>query len=331
DLRITVSPADIGPSQALVETTWSGRQELASYDATRQSLLDTLAAHPEQVVPGSVQVFDMEVVRDTKDTAFKFSLGAATALFGGLIVGGFMIGAGLAAVGGEETVIAGPGGNGGGGPAAPDPYTIEALDGPFRFSTGRLVAPPDTEVTFTLVNNGQAKHNISFYTSDPAAGGELIHQGTIIDGGGTTSAETFTTPGVGEYFFHCDLHPDTMKGVFAVEEGAPPPGGGGGGADGGGAAEGTVVTANNMKFDTNRIEATAGEEFTLTFENKDSVMHNISFYTDSSASEILAPGAEGEIIRSDESATMTFTPPAPGTYFFHCDLHPDMKGDFVVN
>jgi hypothetical protein len=59
-------------------------------------------------------------------------------------------------------------------------------------------------------------------------------EGPIIRGGdqGETS---FTTPGVGSYFFVCDLHPTEMKGTFNVEEGAPPPGGGAGGGNGEGA------------------------------------------------------------------------------------------------
>jgi len=327
DLRITVSPAEIGPSQVLVETTWSGREELSSYNASRQSLLDILAAHPDQVVPGSVQAFDMEVVRDTKDFAFRFSFGAAAGLFAGFIIGGATLGAVLSALGGEETVVAEPGGGGTVTPA--DPYRVVATDN--AFDTDTLVAPPNTEVTYTLVNNGRAKHNISFYTADPAAGGTEIHLGAIIDGNGTTTTETFTTPGVGEYFFQCDVHPAEMRGVFRVEEGAPAPGETGG-AGGGEAAEGdVVVTARDLKFDTNRIEATAGQPITITLVNNDTQMHNISFYTDDSASELLVPEAEGEIIRQGETTTLTFTPPSPGTYYFHCDLHPQMSGDFVVN
>lgn len=329
DLRITVSPADVGPSQVLVETTWSGREELESYNATRQSLLDILSAHPEQVVPGSVQAFDMEVVRDTKETAFRFSIGAAAALFGAFIVGGVTLGAALSAFESDHAPAAADNG-GGGGPTAPaDPYRIVATDNAFDKDT--LVAPPNTEVTFTLVNDGRAKHNISFYTADPAAGGEEIHLGEIIDGNGATVTETFVTPDVGEYFFQCDVHPVEMRGVFLVQEGAPAPGETGG-AGGGAAAEGdVVVTAENMAFDTNRIEATAGQPITIVLVNNDSQMHNISFYTDDSASELLVPEAEGEIIRQGETATMTFTPPSPGTYYFHCDLHPQMNGQFIVN
>src|SRR5690606_22112968 len=69
DLRIVVSPAETGPSQVLVETTWANREGLATYDETKDTLLDILTRHSDEVVAGSVQVFDMEVVRDTKDVA----------------------------------------------------------------------------------------------------------------------------------------------------------------------------------------------------------------------------------------------------------------------
>jgi len=36
-------------------------------------MLDLMATHPDEVVPGSVQVFDMEVVRDTKDVSFRLA------------------------------------------------------------------------------------------------------------------------------------------------------------------------------------------------------------------------------------------------------------------
>lgn len=323
DLRIQVSPAAVGPSQVLVETTWSGRESLPTYEASRQTLLDRIGSFESQIVPGSVQVFDMDVVRDTKETAFKFSIGAAVTVFGSLALGGLMVGAALSAFQNDTPVAAG-GGGGGGTPAPADPYQVIATDN--KFDKATLQAPPNTEVTFTLVNNGRTKHNISFYTEE---GGDEIHAGAIIDGGGTTSAETFTTPDVGSYFFMCDLHPVEMRGTLEVTPDAPPPGGGGGGGE---APEGgVVVTADNLEFDTNRLEATAGEEYSVVLKNEDTAPHNIAFYTDSSISEPLTPDSIGEVIRTGQESTLTFTPPAPGEYFFHCDLHPQMQGTFVVN
>ncbi len=106
DMRVIVSPAENGPSQVLVETTWADREGLASYEETRTTMIDLLALHTEEVVPGSVQVFDMEVVRDTKDTSFNFGTGALVSTFGALIVGGFMVGAGLNLFGSDSAGVA---------------------------------------------------------------------------------------------------------------------------------------------------------------------------------------------------------------------------------
>jgi plastocyanin len=219
DLRIVASPTTIGPAQVLVETTWSGRDELATYEETRRTILDILNQHPEEVVPGSVQVFDMEVVRDTKEVAFRFSLGAAASLIGALLVGGFMVGVGLSLFQ-EDRVVAGPPVDN--GPGEPATGTVIATDNRFNFTT--LEAPPNTQVTFTLINQGRAPHNLAFYTNSsatqelaPGSIGEIIRFQQ-------TDQITFTTPGPGTYFFHCDLHPVEMRGTFVVREGAPVPG-----------------------------------------------------------------------------------------------------------
>lgn len=219
DLRVTVAPATSGPTTALVETTWSGRQGLESYDATRQTLLDTITAHPEEVVPGTVQAFDMEVVKDTKDSAFRFGWGAATTVIGGLLLGGFALGAGLSLFQEESTAA---GGGGGEAPAPANPYDLVARDN--RFDKATLQAPPNTDVVFTLENKGKAKHNLRFLTA--AGGGELAPGSvTPLLDGGTKGEAKFKTPGPGTYFFDCEVHPAEMKGTFEVKEGAPPPGG----------------------------------------------------------------------------------------------------------
>ena len=318
DLRVTVAPATEGPSQVLVETTWENREAFESYDATRGPL-DIITTHDQQVVPGSVQAFDMQVVRDTKRHAYRFGLGAGAAIVGGLLAGGFGFGAAQTLFE-EAPVVVSDGGNGG-GPS--DPYAIEALDNRFPFTT--LEAPPNTEVTYTLTNNGANPHNIAFYD---AKGGAELAPGSLgeILAGGASETVTFTTPGPGTYYFQCDVHPDQMNGTFTVREGAPPPGGGDSGAP---AGELTVIGTDN-KFDVKTIEAKAGEEFTVTFVNEGNNPHNLEFL-DKKGGKELVPGATGEILTAGKSETLTFTPPGPGTYYFQCIVHPnDMFGDFIV-
>lgn len=318
DLRVTAAPAGAGPSQVLVETTWENRGAFEAYDASRGPL-DIITGHDQQVVPGSVQAFDMEVLRDTKRHAYRFGLGAGAAIVGGLLAGGFAFGAAQTLFE-DAPVVVSDGGNGG-GPS--DPYAVEALDNRFPFTT--LEAPPNTEVTYTLTNNGANPHNISFYESK---GGAELGDGAVgpILAGGASGPTTFTTPGPGTYYFQCDVHPDQMNGTFTVREGAPPPGGGGGDAPSG---EVTVVGTDN-KFDVKTIEAKAGEEFTVTFKNEGKNPHNLEFLDKKGGKELVA-GATGEILSAGESETLTFTPPGAGTYYFQCIVHPnDMFGDFVV-
>jgi plastocyanin len=87
-----------------------------------------------------------------------------------------------------------------------------------------------------------------------------------------------------------------------------------------------VVIAKDMKFQTPNVTAPAGKAFAMTFENQDSQPHNVSIYTDSSASQRLY---EGEIFSSG-SRVYQVPALAAGTYFFRCDVHQDMTGTIVA-
>ena len=326
DLRVTVSPATEGPSQVLVETTWRGREGLTAYDGTRQTLLDIVTAHDTEVMPGTVQVFDMEVLRDTKDTAFRFPLGAMTAVVVGLVAGGFALGGALTLF--ESDAEAGGGEGGDGTPVPADPFTVEATDN--EFGTSTLAAPPETEVTFTLVNEGQSPHNLVFQT---AAGGETIGESDLAQGGEEVQV-TFTTPAEGSYYFLCTVHPDQMNGTFNVTPDAPPPGGAppaGEGDAGGPPPGGETIIATDNEFDRDSLQAAAGQEYSITLVNEGDIIHNISFYSEEGG-ELLAPEAEGETIEGGgATTTVAFTPAEPGDFYFQCDVHPDqMNGEFVV-
>jgi len=71
---------------------------------------------------------------------------------------------------------------------------------------------------------------------------------------------------------------------------------------------------------------------TVHFTNSDSGLpHSFSVYTDSSASQPAAPGSTGTICTGPCSNDVSFQAPAPGSYFFRCDVHPaQMTGQFVV-
>lgn len=228
DMRVIVSPAENGPSQVLVETTWADREGLATYEETRKTVLDMLSQQTEQVVPGSVQVFDMEVVRDTKDTSFNFGTGAVAATFGALLVGGFMVGAGLNMFKGEDK-----GGGGSGEPTAPADNNVIAAKNT-KFTKGSsLEAPPNTDITLVFDNQEAVPHNVEVFAGGSASGPLLTGCTT-----GCTSGDvslplkagpdkitfTFKTPGVGTYAFNCAAHPTQMTGTLVIKEGAAAPG-----------------------------------------------------------------------------------------------------------
>jgi plastocyanin len=93
-------------------------------------------------------------------------------------------------------------------PAAPATIIAENL----AFNTDELSFPPEAEVSLTLRNDDSGiPHNVAIYEGP---GGETIFQGETISGPAEVTY-TFTTPGPGEYYFQCDVHPD-MNGSVAV-------------------------------------------------------------------------------------------------------------------
>lgn len=213
DLRIIASPATSGPSQVLVETTWTDREGLATYDQTRTSIVDMVGRHSDDVVQGSVQVFDMEVVRDTKEISVRFGWTPAIVVLGALIVGGFMIGAGLTAFQ-DNTTVAAATQPAGGGATQSGPPKIVATDN--KFDKTQLEATAGQPFSIVFQNKGQVKHNLHFL--DKQGGSDLAQgaNGTIIDGGKSETL-TFTLPGPGTFWFQCDLHPDQMNGHLVVK------------------------------------------------------------------------------------------------------------------
>jgi plastocyanin len=87
-----------------------------------------------------------------------------------------------------------------------------------------------------------------------------------------------------------------------------------------------VVFADQLTFTAAEVAVPAGVPFKLTFENRESAPHNLAIYTDSSASQRLY---QGEIF---SSGTRVYEVPAlaAGSYFFRCDVHPDMTGTIVA-
>jgi glucose/arabinose dehydrogenase/plastocyanin len=88
------------------------------------------------------------------------------------------------------------------------------------------------------------------------------------------------------------------------------------------------LTAQNFAFDRNQFSVSAGATIVIEFTNQDQLPHNFSLYESSAAQNNLF---EGEIITGVQTITYEFTAPEePGEYYFRCDVHPNMNGQFIV-
>ena len=88
-----------------------------------------------------------------------------------------------------------------------------------------------------------------------------------------------------------------------------------------------VVTAKDLKFDQTEVAVPADEAFDLVLDNQEGVPHNVAIYTDESASTKISVG---EIFSGPAQKTQAVPALAAGTYFFRCDVHPDMKGSVIA-
>jgi plastocyanin len=88
-----------------------------------------------------------------------------------------------------------------------------------------------------------------------------------------------------------------------------------------------TIAAKDLEFSTSTLSAPADEPFQIAFDNQESAPHNVAIYRDSSATEKVFgsdPFSGPAVMRYD------VPPLAPGTYFFRCDVHPDMSGQLRV-
>ena len=87
------------------------------------------------------------------------------------------------------------------------------------------------------------------------------------------------------------------------------------------------ISAVDLVFSTDTLSAPADEPFQIAFDNQESAPHNVAIYRDESAAE--------KVFGSDPfsgPAVVVYDVPAlaAGTYFFRCDVHPDMAGQLTV-
>jgi plastocyanin len=87
------------------------------------------------------------------------------------------------------------------------------------------------------------------------------------------------------------------------------------------------ISAQNILFDTDHLEAPAGQGWVLAFANNDAgVPHNVEILDTQGASVF-----RGEVVTGP--TTVSYQVPAlpTGTYKFFCDVHPTMTGTLTVS
>jgi plastocyanin len=88
-----------------------------------------------------------------------------------------------------------------------------------------------------------------------------------------------------------------------------------------------LIKARNIRFDTDHLEAPAGRAFVLEFDNDDpGIPHNVDINDATGASVF-----KGAIHIGPSEALYEVPALAAGSYTFHCDVHPTMRGTLTVN
>jgi hypothetical protein len=126
----------------------------------------------------------------------------------------------------------------------------------------------------------------------------------------------------------------SMDGIDAEREVFPtqaPHTEGGGGPPTPSAPGETVIqlVAENQLFNQRALTAATSAPVLVQLDNRDvSVQHNFSLYTDRTGAQLIFMG---DIEIGPIVSNYSFDAPAPGSYFFRCDVHPDtMTGSFTV-
>jgi plastocyanin len=193
----------------------------------------------------------------------------------------------------------------GGTAAAQDGGEARIVD--FDFAPRSLTVTAGEKVKWT--NTGQRPHTASdrggTFDTKPIAPG--------------ASAEvTFSTPGT--YFYFCRINPAKMNGTVVVKPGDQP-------------AKVTRVQAvdpgqigDKLRFDPPELTVAAGT--TLLVANVGGKPHTLTADDGSFDTGTISPGAEGGRF-AGKNASVTLT--EPGTFKFHCEVHPAaMKGVVTV-
>ena len=191
-----------------------------------------------------------------------------------------------------------------------------------------VMAVPVGEPVRVVLSSIDVNH--SFYVPQFLIKRDLINLGE----NGRDNELEFTITEAGTYAGQCaefcgDFHADMTFVVEAMERadydaymaaraaGEEPPTTGGGDC----ATTIQVAAVETIQFDTDAIEAPAGEDFCIEFTNNDIAPHDIG---------IVETGFNGDDVPAGESITYVIPAMEAGDYTFICTLHPTMSGDLTV-
>jgi plastocyanin len=98
-------------------------------------------------------------------------------------------------------------GSGNGGDGGGEAQSVELTAANFTFDPTTIEAAPGQEIQVTLVNDDSAEHSFTVEDLDVEVEAE----------GGESADVSFTAPDSGSVEFHCEYHPDQMKGEITVD------------------------------------------------------------------------------------------------------------------
>jgi len=230
--------------------------------------------------------------------------------------------AGIAMLASGAAILLGTGEEGTGGEAVVLTITAPPNAAVDNFQETSLSAPSDTPFTIAFDNQDPGvTHDVVVASDDPAKdpSAETFVEGATITGVASTQ---YPAPALaaGKYYFFCSVHPTAMHGTLTTSPGGSTEGGGGGVS--------TSITASGLQFDTDSLTFEAGKPTDFTFNNDDAgVPHNLAIYTDDTLKNNLFTG---KIVTGVAKGDYTIPALKAGTYYFHCDVHPDMSGSVTV-